>query len=108
MRVMLARHTDEVGFIIHHISNERLLYSKGIGGRDSVLPVGQRVWVHSKERMARIMGRKATHLQEEDERKKKPQLNDLLSMAATYVLIRASVPTELALRDVAMFQLVPA
>jgi endoglucanase len=32
MKVMLAGHMDEIGFIIHHISDEGLLYFKGIGG----------------------------------------------------------------------------
>src|SRR5215217_3358646 len=34
MKIMLAGHMDEIGFIIHHISDEGLLYFKGIGGHD--------------------------------------------------------------------------
>lgn len=75
-KVMLAGHMDEIGFIIHYISDEGLLYFSGIGGHDSVIPVGQRVWVHGKERVAGVIGRKAIHLLEEEERKKKPELKD--------------------------------
>jgi putative aminopeptidase FrvX len=77
MKVMLAGHMDEIGFIIHYISDEGLLYFKTIGGHDSVIPVGQRVWVHGKERLPGIIGRKAIHLLEDDERKKKPEIKDL-------------------------------
>jgi len=77
MKVMLAGHMDEIGFIVHYISDDGLLYFSGIGGHDSVIPVGQRVWIHGKERVAGIIGRKAVHLLEEEERKKKPELRDL-------------------------------
>lgn len=76
-RIMLAGHMDEIGFIVHYISDEGLLYFSGIGGHDSVIPVGQRVWIHGKQRVPGIIGRKAIHLLEEDERKKKPELKDL-------------------------------
>lgn len=77
MKIMLAGHMDEIGFIVHYISDEGLLFFSGIGGHDSVIPVGQRVWVHGKKRIAGVIGRKAIHLLEEEERKKKPELKDL-------------------------------
>lgn len=77
MKIMLAGHMDEIGFIIHYIDDAGLLYFRGIGGHDSVIPIGQRVWVHGKEQIPGIIGRKAIHLLEEDERKKKPEIKDL-------------------------------
>ena len=101
-RIMLAGHMDEIGFIIHHISDEGLLYFKGIGGHDSVIPVGQRVWVHGRERVPGIIGRKAVHLQEEDERKKKPEIKDLwIDVGATS---RKQVEDLIQLGDVVTFQ----
>ncbi|HRI43884.1 MAG TPA: M20/M25/M40 family metallo-hydrolase, partial [Fimbriimonadaceae bacterium] len=101
-KVMLAGHMDEIGFIVHYISDEGLLYFSGIGGHDSVIPVGQRVWVHGKERVAGVIGRKAIHLLEEDERKKKPELKDL------WIDVGASSKAELdgliSLGDVVTFQ----
>jgi endoglucanase len=76
-KIMLAGHMDEIGFIIHYISDEGLIYFSGIGGHDSVIPVGQRVWIHGKERVAGVIGRKAIHLLQDDERKKKPEIKDL-------------------------------
>lgn len=77
MRIMLAGHMDEIGFLIHYIGDDGLLYFSTIGGHDSVIPVGQRVWVHGKERVAGVIGRKAIHLLKDEERKRKPEIEDL-------------------------------
>jgi endoglucanase len=77
MKIMLAGHMDEIGFLIHYISEEGLLYFSGIGGHDSAIAIGQRVWVHGKERIPGVIGRKAIHLLEDEERKRKPELKDM-------------------------------
>jgi putative aminopeptidase FrvX len=77
MKIMLTAHMDEIGFIVHHIDDAGLLYISGIGGHDSVIPLGQRVWVHGKERVPGVVGSKAIHLLDEEERKQKPKLSDL-------------------------------
>lgn len=77
MKIMLTAHMDEIGFIVHYIDEAGLLYISGIGGHDSVIPLGQRVWVHGTERVPGVVGSKAIHLLDEDERKKKPKLTDL-------------------------------
>ena len=77
MKIMLAGHMDEIGFLIHYVGDDGLLYFSTIGGHDSVIPVGQRVWIHGKERVPGIIGRKAIHLLKDEERKKKPEIEDL-------------------------------
>jgi len=77
MKIMLAGHMDEIGFIVHHISDEGLLYFSAIGGHDSIIPVGQVVWVHGRQRVPGAIGRKAIHLLDPEEGKKKPELKDL-------------------------------
>lgn len=77
MKIMLAGHMDEIGFLIHYIGDDGLLYFSGIGGHDSVIPLGQRVWIHGKEKVPGIIGRKAVHLLKDEERKKKPELDDM-------------------------------
>ncbi|HWD38131.1 MAG TPA: M42 family metallopeptidase [Fimbriimonas sp.] len=102
MKVMLAGHMDEIGFIIHYISDEGLLYFSAIGGHDSVIPVGQRVWVHGKERVPGVIGRKVIHLLEDEERKKKPELKDLwIDVGAKS---RAQVEEVIQLGDVVTYQ----
>jgi len=94
---------DEIGFIIPLHRRRWLLYFSGIGGHDSVIPVGQRIWIHGKDRVAGVIGRKAVHLLEEEERKKKPEIKDL------WIDIGASSRAEvegagIQLGDVATFQ----
>lgn len=102
MKIMLAGHMDEIGFIVHYIDETGLLYFSGIGGHDSVIPVGQRVWVHGKDRIPGIIGRKPIHLLDDDERKKKPELKDLwIDIGAAN---RAEAEAIVALGDVVTFQ----
>lgn len=102
MKIMLAGHMDEIGFIIHYIGDDGMLYFSAIGGHDSTIPVGQCVWVHGKERLAGVIGRKAIHLLEEDERKKKPELKDLwIDIGASS---REEAEKYVSLGDVATFQ----
>jgi endoglucanase len=77
-RIMLAGHIDEIGFIVHYINDDGLLFFSGVGGHDSIIPVGQRVWIHTaKGKVPGIIGRKPIHLIEAAERSKSPKLHDL-------------------------------
>src|SRR5687767_12949203 len=77
-RIMLAAHADEIGFQIRYISDDGMLYFGNIGGHDAVITVGQRVHVHtSSGPILGVLGRKATHLLEQDERGKPPKLHEL-------------------------------
>lgn len=77
MKVMLAGHMDEIGFVVHYIDDQGFLYFLPVGGHDSSIPLGQRVWVHGKKPIAGVIGRKAIHLLDDEERKKKPELKDM-------------------------------
>ncbi len=77
-RVMLAGHADEIGFIARFISDEGFIYFGQIGGHDSVVAVGQRVYVHTESGpILGVLGRKAIHLLDHDERAKVPRTDDL-------------------------------
>jgi putative aminopeptidase FrvX len=102
MKIMLAGHMDEIGFIIHYIDEKGMLYFSTIGGQDSAIIVGQRVWVHGSQKVAGVIGRKAIHLLEEDERKKKPEIKDMwIDIGAGSREEAASV---VAIGDVATYQ----
>nr|WP_210284151.1 M20/M25/M40 family metallo-hydrolase [Aureimonas phyllosphaerae] len=102
MKIMLAGHLDEIGFMVHHISDEGLLYFSAIGGHDSVIPIGQLVWVHGKERVPGVIGRKAIHLLDPEERKKKPEMHDLwIDIGATS---RSEAEAIVQIGDVATYQ----
>lgn len=102
MKIMLAGHMDEIGFIIHYIDESGMLYFSTIGGHDSAIIVGQRVWVHGKERVAGVIGRKAIHLLEDEERKKKPEVKDMwIDIGAAS---REEAEAIISLGDVATYQ----
>lgn len=103
MKIMLAGHMDEIGFIIHHIDEQGLLYFSAIGGHDSVIPVGQAIWVHGGDgRVAGVVGRKAIHLMDPEELKKKPMIKDLwIDIGARS---KAEAERVVALGDVATYQ----
>lgn len=102
VRIMLAGHMDEIGFVVHHISDEGLLHFSTIGGHDSVIPVGQTVWVHGKRRVAGAIGRKAIHLLAGAEKQDKPQISELwIDIGARS---RAEAETVVRPGDVATFQ----
>lgn len=77
-RVMLSGHVDEIGFVVHYISDEGFLYFRPVGGHDSIVPVGHRVYIHTKHGpVLGVIGRKAIHMLSDEERRKKPELSDL-------------------------------
>jgi putative aminopeptidase FrvX len=77
VRIMLAGHMDEIGFVIHFIGEDGLLHFGGIGGHDDVTAVGQRVWVHGRERVPGVIGSQAFHLLDAAEKMKRPELKRL-------------------------------
>ncbi len=77
IRIMLAGHMDEIGFMVHFISDDGFLYFRSVGGNDSAIAAGQRVWVHGRERLVGVVGTKAIHLQTPDEQKQKRLMKQL-------------------------------
>jgi len=77
-RVLLAGHCDELGFMVNYISDEGFLYFQTIGGFDVNIIPGRRVHVHTKNGpVLGVTGKKAIHVMNEDERKKKAEVHDL-------------------------------
>lgn len=101
-KVMLASHMDEIGLMIHHIGEDGYLHFQMIGGNDSVIADGQRVWVHGKERVPGVIGRKSMTVQSPSEVKAKPSPQEL------WIDIGAATKEEaeavVSLGDVATFQ----
>jgi putative aminopeptidase FrvX len=101
-KAMIAAHIDEIGLMIHHISDDGFLHFQMIGGNDSVIADGQRVWVKGKERVAGVIGRKSMTVQSPEEMKQKPITKQL------WIDIGAKSKEEaqeiVSLGDVATFQ----
>jgi len=76
-RIMLAGHIDEIGFIVHYIGDDGMLYFSSIGEHDSANAIGQRVWVHGRNKIPGVIGRKPVHLLSDEEKKQIPLVEDL-------------------------------
>lgn len=76
--VMLAGHIDEIGLQVTHIDKEGFVYVAEIGGWDPQVLVGQRVTVLTKSGdVPGVIGKKAIHLLEADERTKASKTKQL-------------------------------
>jgi len=63
--VMLEAHSDEIGMVIQHITDEGFVYLNKLGGSDSTIARAKRVHIHSKKgRVLGVTGNTAIHLQE--------------------------------------------
>jgi endoglucanase len=77
-RVMLAGHIDEIGLQVTHIDDDGFLYVDEIGGWDSQVLVGQRVRILGRDGdVPGVIGKKAIHLIEPDERGKATKTKNL-------------------------------
>ena len=75
-KLMLAAHMDEVGLMVHTITDEGYLKFANVGGIDRRVLIGKRVLVGEKE-IPGAIGLKAYHLTSAEEEKKVPKLKDL-------------------------------
>ena len=77
-RVMLAGHCDQIGFIVQYITDEGFLHIEPIGGVDPVVATSQRVTIMTRNgTVPGVVGRKAIHLMDEEDKKKVPKIHDL-------------------------------
>lgn len=77
-RVMLAGHADEIGFLVRWIDDDGYIYFAPVGGWDAEIPVGQRVTVYTEHGpVPGVIGKRAIHLMDEEDRKKKSDLSKL-------------------------------
>jgi len=75
---MLAGHIDEIGVMVTHIDEKGLLHFTGVGGWDPQVLVGQRVRLQTKGgEVVGVIGKKAIHVMEPDERKKVSEIKSL-------------------------------
>ncbi|CAN5518942.1 M42 family metallopeptidase [soil metagenome] len=77
-RIMLAGHCDQIGFIVNYITDCGFLHVDPIGGVDPVVATSQRVSIMTRHGLVPgVVGRKAIHLMDEEDRKKVPKMHDL-------------------------------
>ena len=73
-KVLVAAHTDEVGFIITDITDDGYLRFAPVGGIDAAVVLGRRVDING---IKGVVGAKAVHLLSDDEKKSEPSFDKL-------------------------------
>ena len=77
-RIMLAGHMDELGFQIKYIDDNGFIYFNTLGGFDVGIIPGRKVRIFSKKgEVLGVLGKKAIHLFEKEDREKVPKLHQL-------------------------------
>jgi len=77
-RVMFAGHIDEIGVMVTHIDDNGYVSFDTIGGWDHQVFVGQRVRLLGRGGpVAGVVGKKAIHLMDKDDREKVSKVEDL-------------------------------
>lgn len=77
-RIMLSGHIDEIGLMVTNIDESGLLHFTGVGGWDPQVLVGQRVVVQTDGgQVPGVIGKKAIHVMEPEERKKVSEIKSL-------------------------------
>jgi putative aminopeptidase FrvX len=77
-QVMFAGHIDEIGVMVTHIDDDGYLSFDTIGGWDHQVFVGQRVVLLGRSgQVIGVVGKKAIHLMEREERDKVSKVEDL-------------------------------
>jgi len=76
--VVFAGHIDEIGIMVSYVDDDGFLSFDTIGGRDSQVFVGQRVVLLGRsETVTGVIGKKAIHLMDKDDREKVSRVQDL-------------------------------
>lgn len=76
LRVLVAAHMDEVGFMITHGDGEGIFRFEAVGGLDERQLAGKSVWV-GHDHIPGVIGAKAIHLTKPDERKRSISIDNL-------------------------------
>ncbi|MBI4559976.1 MAG: M42 family metallopeptidase [Candidatus Hydrogenedentes bacterium] len=78
VRVMLAGHVDEIALMVNHIDDKGFIGFVAIGGIDTAILGGQRVHIHNEKGIVPgVIGRKAVHLTEPDDRNKPLKMHQM-------------------------------
>ena len=77
-RIMLAGHMDELGFQVGYIHDKGYIYFNQLGGFDIGIIPGRKVRIHTKNGdILGVVGKKAIHLIDKEEREKVPKPHQL-------------------------------
>jgi putative aminopeptidase FrvX len=77
-KLAIVGHIDEIGLHVSHIDDDGYLRFGQVGGWDTIVLVGQRVRLATRQGpVIGVIARKPIHLMKDEERQKAPELKDL-------------------------------
>ena len=78
VKIMIAGHIDEIGYMVKYIDKEGYIYFSTVGGIDAHLIPGQRIIIKTRKgKVLGVIGKKPVHLLEEGERAKVAKIDQL-------------------------------
>ncbi len=78
LKIMLAGHMDEIGFVVRHIDEKGFLRLNPLGGFDPKTLIAKRVIVRTQKRdLVGVIGTKPIHILTDEEKAKLPKIEDL-------------------------------
>jgi endoglucanase len=78
VRIMIAGHCDEIGFMVTHITDEGFIHFAAIGGVDAAVLPGMHVRFLTKDNICGVIGKKPIHMVDKEDRKKISEIKDLM------------------------------
>jgi endoglucanase len=101
IKIMIAAHMDEIGFVVKYIDKEGFLRLEPVGGIDARTVIGQKVIVYGKKPIVGVLPPRPIWLTTEEERKKVPEVKEMfvdlgLPYAEVVQIVRIGDPVVLA------------
>jgi len=78
IKIMLAAHMDEIGLMVKDVDDNGFIRFIGVGGVDPRTLLSSEVIVHGEKELYGVIGTKPVHLQENDEKTKAEDMDDLI------------------------------
>lgn len=76
-KIMVTGHSDEIGFMVQHITEDGFIYFTGVGGVDPSLVRGQRMQIQTKNGpVLGVTGSLAPHMQDRGKDPETPKLHE--------------------------------
>jgi len=78
VKILMAAHMDEIGFMVKDIDKKGFIHFTNIGGIDPRTILAQEVIIHGREEVLGVIGSKPPHLQDSSEQEKSIKMEDMI------------------------------